>query len=138
MGQYRDKATVVSTAELMEDAISINESNESARDTYISKLPWLSVIRNYLSSKLRKSNAPAIGLPFRKFVGPDRSTLPHNNTVVWNLISLVIFFVSLCLAARYPTQEVRIAFGSFSGIIFVLLFGSTSLDFAKHGRSNRD
>ena len=119
----------------MEDDISIDDSDESARTAYISKLPWLSSIRNYLSSKLREFNAQAIRLPFRKFVGPNRSTLPHNDTVVWNLISLVMFFVFLCLATRYPTQEVRIAFGSFSGLIFVLLLGSTSLDFVKHGKS---
>ena len=135
MGQCRDKATVVVTAELMEDDISIDESKGSANNAYISKLPWLSGIRNCLSSKLREFNAPAIRLHFRKFVGPDRSTLPGNDTVVWNLISLVMFFVSLCLAARYPTQEVRIAFGSFCGLIFVLLLGSTSLDFANHGKS---
>ena len=120
----------------MEDDISIDESHESARTAYISKLSWLLSIRHYLSSKLREVNALAIRLPFRKFVGPNRSTLPHNDTVVWNLISLVMFFVSLCLAARYPTQEVRIAFGSFSGFIFVLLLGSTSLDFTKHGKSS--
>ena len=120
----------------MEDDISVDESNESASIAYISKLPWLSSIRNHLSSMLHEFNAPAIRLPFRKFVGPSRSTLPHNDTVVWNLTSLVMFFVFLCLAARYPTQEVRIAFGSFSGLIFVLLLGSTSLDFAKHGKSS--
>ena len=120
----------------MEDDISMDESNGSARIAYISKLPRLSSIRSSLSSKLREFNALAIRLPFQKFVGPNRSTLPHNDTVVWNLISLVMFFVFLCLAARYPTQEVRIAFGSFSGLIFVLLLGSTSLDFAKHGKSS--
>ena len=137
MGQGRDSSTVIVATELMEADISIEDSNEPAVFTYASRFPMLSHIRNHLSSKLHQFPALAWPLHLRNFVGPGRETLPNTDTIVWNLASLIIFFISLCLAARYPTREVRIAFGSFSGLIFILVLGSTSLDFANQGKQSR-
>lgn len=60
-------------------------------------------------------------------------TTPRNDTVVWNLMFLVVFFTSLCLAARYPTKAVRNAFVSISALVFIFLLGSASLDLANQG-----
>ena len=74
-------------------------------------------------------------VPLQSYVGSDRQTTPRYDTVLWNLTFLVVFFSFLCLAARYPTKSVRIAFVVISGIAFIALLASASMDLVKHGRS---
>lgn len=50
---------------------------------------------------------------------------------------LVVFFASLCLAARYPTKLVRIVFVSISGLVFIALSVLVSIDLANQGRLKR-
>ena len=76
-------------------------------------------------------------MPLRSFVGPYRQTAPRYDTVVWSLIVLVIFFLSLCLAARFPTQSVRVVFVSISGFVFLILLVLASTDLMDQGRSKR-
>lgn len=134
------KPSVVVTTEPVQDNSSI-ESEEFDKDVLSGKSRTISAFRGYLPCGLRggvrKLNALTRRLPFPNFVGPDHETTPHNETVIWNLMFLVIFFASLCLAARYPTQGVRIAFVSISGLVFILLSGSVSLDLVNQGRSMR-
>ena len=76
-------------------------------------------------------------MQFRKFVGPNRQTSPRYDTVIWNLIVLVTFFSFLCLAARYPTESVRTAFVSISGLFFLILSVSVGIDLVTRGTSKQ-
>lgn len=131
----------------MQDDDSIEESEEDDQSTHTDKSRALSGIQRYLSHHFQKivdyfyqsKSRLAFGrpVPFRNFVGPDAKTAPHNDTVVWNLVFLVMFFTSLCLAARFPTKELRIAFISISGFVFIALLVSVSVDIANRGKSKR-
>lgn len=138
---------MVVTTEFVQDDNSIEESKEDYRSTHADQSRTLSGVRRYLSHSFQKcvnqlyrsELCLALGrcMSLRDFVGPDHRTAPHNDTVVWNLIFLVIFFASLCLAARFPAKEVRIAFVSISGLVFIALSASVSIDLANLGRSKR-
>ena len=78
---------------------------------------------------------PGRRIQFRNFVGPNRQTSPRYDTVIWNLIVLVTFFSSLCVAARYPTKPVRIAFVLISGLVFLTLLVSVIIDLVNRGES---
>lgn len=127
---------MVATKERRRYDSSIEENEEDDQSTVTVKSRTLSGIRRSLSLYFQK---PYLALrkhmPFRKYIGPERKTAPHNDTVVWNLIFLVMFFTSLCLAARFPSNEVCIAFVSISGVVFIALSASVSIDLANHGRS---
>lgn len=134
LGNNKDNSTVVATKEHRRYDSSIEENEEDDQSTPTVKSRTLSGIRRSLSLYFQK---PCLAfrkhMPFRKYVGPERKTAPHNDTVVWNLIFLVMFFTSLCLAARFPSNEVRVAFVSISGVIFIALSASVSIDLANHG-----
>lgn len=74
---------------------------------------------------------------FRSYVGPDRQTTPRYHTLLLGVIVLVVFFTSLCLAARYPTKSVRIVFVSISGLLFTALSVSVGTDLATKGKLKR-
>ena len=76
-------------------------------------------------------------MPFRSFVGPNRETAPRYDTVIWNLVVLLTFFSFLCFAARYPTKSMRLAFVSISGLVFIILLVSISMDLMNRGRLKR-
>lgn len=147
MVDSKSKSSVVVTRELLQDDNAVAESEEEVQSRHTSKSRTLSEIRNTLLHYIqncvnqfyRAEPCLAIGsrMPFRNFVGPDHKTAPHNETVVWNLICLVMFFASLSLAARFPTKGVRIALVSISGLVFIVLLTSVSIDFAHHSRSKR-
>ena len=80
---------------------------------------------------------PGKRMQFRNFIGPNRQTSPRYDTVIWNLIVLVTFLSSLCLAARYPTKSVRIAFISISGLVFLILLVLVGIDFVNRGASKQ-
>lgn len=135
------------TTNFGQDDNSIEESTEGYQSTHADKSRTLSGIRRFLSHSFqicvnqlyRSEPCLALGrcMSLRDFVGPDHKTAPHNDTVVWNLIFLVIFFTSLCLAARFPAKEVWIAFVSISGLVTIVLSASVIIDFANLGRSKR-
>lgn len=138
---------VVTTA-LVQDNFSIEQiGDEDDQSAHTDRPRTLSGIRRDLSQTFQNSinrfrlSRPSVALgrraPFRNFVGPDRQTTPHNDTVVWNLIFLVIHFTSLCLAARFPCREVRIAFVSMSALVFIALSGLVSIDIVYHGMLKR-
>lgn len=89
------------------------------------------------SSWLESCSEPRRRIQFRNFVGPNRQTSPRYDTVIWNLIVLVLFFSSLCLATRYPTRPVRIAFVSISGLFFLILLVSVCIDLVNRGTSKQ-
>lgn len=136
MGNNKDKSTVVVTRKLGRQDNFIKENEEDDQSMPTDKSRALSGVRRSLSRYFQK---PCLALgenwPLRKFVGPKRKTVPQNDTVVWSLVLLVMFFTSLCLAARFPSNVVRIAFVSISGFVFIGLSASVIIDFANHGKS---
>ena len=147
VGGYKTKSNVVVTTRPVQDENSIEESEEKDQCTHKDRPRTRSGIGRRLSHYLHYSlnqlyqSEPCLAfgrcMPFRNFVGPDRGTTPQNSTVVWNLLLLVIHFTSLCLAARFPTNEVRIVFISISGLVFIVLSASVIIDLTNHGRSKR-
>ena len=134
---------VVTTA-LVQDNNSIEQiGDEDDQGAHTDRPRTLSGIRRNLLHTFQNSinrfylSRPSVALgrrgPFPNFVGPDRQTTPYNDTVVWNLIFLVIHFTSLCLAARFPCWEVRTAFVSISTFVFIALSGLVSIDIVYHG-----
>ena len=138
---------MVVTTKPVQDDDSFEESEDENRSTHRDKSRTLPGIGRCLSHFLRNSLDQlylsklclALGrrMHFRNFVGPDRETVPHNDTVVWNLLLLTMHFTSLCLAARFPTNKVRIIFMSISGLAFTVLSASVIIDLISRGRSMR-
>lgn len=147
VGGYKPKSNVVVTTKPVQDDDSIEESEEKDQCAHKDRSRTLSGIGRYLLHYLHYSlnqlyqSEPCVALGrcmrFRNFVGPDRETTPQNSTVVLSLLLLVIYFTSLCLAARFPTHEVRIVFISISGLAFTVLSASIIVDLANNGRSKR-
>lgn len=147
VGAYKTKSNVVVTTTPVQDDDSLEESEEEDQSTHKDRSRTPSGIGRYLSHSYRIGlnqlyrSKPCLALGrrmhFRNFVGPDRETAPQNDTVVWNLLLLAMYFIALCLAARFPTNKVRIIFISISGLAFTVLSASVIMDLASRGRSMR-
>ena len=77
------------------------------------------------------------------FVGPlgklprtIDSTRPHEYTIICTLAFLVVHLMCLMLAARFPTQTVRVAFVSISGFVLIAMACIVVVDLVKHSKSS--
>ena len=139
MGHPREQSDVVLPKPLLNNDVT----RKSGERHHKANLPTAPDIRRFSldvnqehvdqSSWSESCYEPRRRIQFRNFVGPNRRTSPRYDTVIWNLIVLVTFFSSLCLAARYPTGPVRIAFVTISGLFFLTLSVSVCIDLVNRG-----